>query len=448
MNRNRIHCDERGWVLVVAIVVMSLLLGLGLATLALVDTQQQQGRYQRVREDSFNLAEGMLYSQSQILSRNWPSNPTRAFPTECTQANYSGTLNVTHCTNPATLTSSTGAANPIFAGSDFTGSGNVTWKVQVRDNGDASGNVLTNYVQATANAVQSKCSVPFTSTCSAAGGTLTACSSSSCTYDFNGDHQVFVRAEAQVRNKTRRLVALLRLEVHQVNFNTNVVQAAWIQSTNNGNNKVFVDAQPSGVTTASKIVLTCSPPAANCPDPQMTSAQKNQMNPPDAYATGQTVTAAMTDDDYSGFLAIADHYYNDSTGCPSQTNPDAWSGVTILDFSSNTNFCQLQSNGQVNSASSPGVLIINRGGIRWGGTVDYYGIVYARNLSPQSSAGLIDLGGGGVIHGQVTVDGPGGVIVGGTQGSIQFDPNAGPNLKTSGTAGLVQSTWRELTPAQ
>jgi hypothetical protein len=351
------------------------------------------------------------------------------------------------CTDPATISSATGSSSPVFSGADFTGNGNVNWTVQVRDNGDANGNVVTNYDKNLADSAQKKCSVPFTTTCLNAGGTLTTCAATPCTYDFNGDRQVFVRAEGTVRLRTRRLVALLKLELHQVKFNSNVVQSAWIQSTNNGNNKVLVDAQPSGVTTASKIVLTCAGPP-NCPDPAMTAASKNQINPPNDYATGQTVTPGMSDDDYAGFLEIADHVYNDSTGCPSQSDPTAWAGVTILDFASNTNFCQLQSNGQINSPTSPGVLIINRGGIRWQGTVDYYGIVYARNLSPSSSAGLIDLGGGGAIHGQVTVDGPGGVIVGGKEGSIQFDPNAAPNLKTTGTAGLVQSTWRELTPTQ
>src|SRR4051812_39870102 len=118
---------------------MSLLLALGLATLSIIDTQQKQGAQQRLREDSFNLAEGMLYTQSQILARNWPQTVTQAFPANCTE-----TTVTTLCMDPAVVTQSTGPTNPnpIFGGSDFQGTGAVKWLVQVRDNGNAAGQIL------------------------------------------------------------------------------------------------------------------------------------------------------------------------------------------------------------------------------------------------------------------------------------------------------------------
>src|SRR4051795_1253447 len=68
MSSLRINNDERGWVLVVAMVVMVLMLGIGLAALSISDTQNTQSRKEREREASLNLAEGVLYSQSFILS--------------------------------------------------------------------------------------------------------------------------------------------------------------------------------------------------------------------------------------------------------------------------------------------------------------------------------------------------------------------------------------------
>jgi hypothetical protein len=452
----KLQKDERGWALLVAMVVMALLLGLGLATLALVDTQQSQSRQQRIRESSFNLAEGMLYSSSQILARRWPSLSTQAFPDQCTQSNYTGT-NTTFCTDPATVTAATGGTNPIFGGADFSTSGTVNWAVQVRDNGDSQGRVLSNYDQTTANGTQRKCSVTpsSTQTCASAGGTITgtcnATAGTFCKWDFNGDNQIFVRAEAQVRGGSsattfkRRLVALLKLELRQANFNSNVVQSAYLVSSNNGQNKTLVDAQGSS-TTASTIVLTCNPNVVtNCPDPQMKSSNKNQINPPDQYATNQTVSPGLSQDDYDGLQV--DHLYNNSTGCPGTTDAAAWTGTVVFDFSSSSTVCTFTSNGQLNSPSAPGFIVINCGVVRFLGTVDFYGIIYGRNTC-NSSGIVVDLSGGGIVHGGVTVDGAGGVSVGGAEPSIIFDPNSLGGGKVAGTAGLVQSTWRELTATQ
>ena len=48
--------------------------------------------------------------------------------------------------------------------------------------------------------------------------------------------------------------------------------------------------------------------------------------------------------------------------------------------------------------------------------------------------------------GGVSVDGNGGVEAGSDKVNIIFDGDAFAALKTHGTAGLVQNSWRELTP--
>ena len=456
MNNARANTSESGWVLIVAIVVMSLLLGLGLATLALTDTQQKQGRQQRVREDSFNLAEGMLYSTSQLLARHWPSQSVQAFP-DCTQ----GSTAVLLCTDPTTVSSATGSSTPLFGGADYSASGTVKWTVQVRDNGDSSGNVLSNYTKSTADGLQRSCSVPNTTVanCAAAGGTVSSCNPTAgtfCTWDFNGDNQVFVRSEGQVRGTAttpqfkRRIVALLKLEVRTANFNTNVVTAGWIDSTNNGNNKILVDAAGTS-TSASKIILTCNPSTntTTCPDPDMTTGGtgRNQINPPNDFATNQAVSPGMTQDEYDG-LQI-DHTYNDTTGCPDKNSADAWKGTVLLDFASPTTVCQIASNVTINAQGAGGFLVINCGQVQMLGTSKFYGFVYGRNTCSPAYTGLVvDMGGGGQVQGGVTVDNGGGVAVGGKEYSIIYDPTSGGGGKVAGTAGLVQSTWRELTPSQ
>ena len=64
---------EEGWVVVTAVIVMGLMMGIGLATYATVDTQQAQSRVERERDSSFNLGESALYAEAFVLGRDWPT---------------------------------------------------------------------------------------------------------------------------------------------------------------------------------------------------------------------------------------------------------------------------------------------------------------------------------------------------------------------------------------
>ena len=56
--------EEEGWAVVTAIVLTSLMLVMGLALLAIVDTQAHQSGRERVGDAAFNLAEGALNAES------------------------------------------------------------------------------------------------------------------------------------------------------------------------------------------------------------------------------------------------------------------------------------------------------------------------------------------------------------------------------------------------
>ena len=98
--------DERGFAIVVALVIMALMLGLGIAALGMVDSDSSRTREQRVRESTLQLDEGVLYAQSLVMSTKWPSalNP---YPASCTSA---GAVDA-RCPNPATLAGSAAGAN-------------------------------------------------------------------------------------------------------------------------------------------------------------------------------------------------------------------------------------------------------------------------------------------------------------------------------------------------
>jgi hypothetical protein len=95
------------------------------------------------------------------------------------------------------------------------------------------------------------------------------------------------------------------------------------------------------------------------------------------------------------------------------------------------------------------MVILNGGDLSMGGTTTYYGVLYytsltGTNLIPSSQ--VIDLEGTTEVYGGVVVEGAGMVTAGSSGVNVKFDANAFGNIKSIGSAGIVQNTWRELTP--
>jgi hypothetical protein len=90
------------------------------------------------------------------------------------------------------------------------------------------------------------------------------------------------------------------------------------------------------------------------------------------------------------------------------------------------------------------MLVIASGGISFGGTVNFYGIVYCVNGGNSSSASLVSLGGNAQVSGAVVVDGPGGVTAGSSKMNIVYDPNVFNIVSSNATVNIVANSWREL----
>jgi hypothetical protein len=133
--------------------------------------------------------------------------------------------------------------------------------------------------------------------------------------------------------------------------------------------------------------------------------------------------------------AIADGTYY-KTGCPASP---AGRVVYIVSGS-----CKWEGNDAWNSYEQPGVLIMERGSITFKGTSDYYGILYHLNLDNKSDF-IVTLGGANTVHGAIFVDGNGGVDVGSDKANLIYDDRIFQNVKSYGTAGIVQNSWREIT---
>jgi Tfp pilus assembly protein PilX len=399
----RVRHEEDGWVLATAMVLMAIMLPIGLASLNYIDTQQRESGAGRTRETAFNVAEAALNAQIFALTKEWPGVGKAAQPyTACNQASATS-----RCPNPTTLKS-------LFTSPDVaTG---LTWSTSVRDNNTGS---TQNFYS----------------------DTLTATSPG---YDANGDGRLWVRAQATARGRTRTIVSLVRVEEIQEALPRGAVISGKLSIDNNGN-KVMIDATvgayPAVTVRCSKIVGICV--GHGWVGSLLTGALGGkftaQVSPPtyvDNYAGGDAATAEAQLRMKNTAIANGTYYAT----CPS-TVP---SGAIVWIESGN---CHFTGNGGGNTAASPGLLIINNGTLYFGGTTYFYGVVYA--INPTDSSGtIVDLQGNTEITGGVLVDGPGNLSVGSSKLNIKLFPTAWDSIRSYGSAGIIQNTWREIRSGQ
>jgi hypothetical protein len=116
-------------------------------------------------------------------------------------------------------------------------------------------------------------------------------------------------------------------------------------------------------------------------------------------------------------------------------------------------------NAPVNSAAKPGVIINLTGTIALKGNTLYWGIIYAANRNPADTTQTVNDGhaavtfdGTAIVNGGVLIDGNAALVMGnsggntGKNGQIVFDDNGYKSMQSIATAGVIQNTWRELTP--
>lgn len=394
--------SEDGNVLVIAVMMMTLMLVLGSTALSTVDTQTDVAKKERQHESTFNLTEGVLHAQTYVLARLGTGSAGNAFPDFCTDASTEAL-----CPDDADLALSFDPA----VQNDYDSA--TTWSAQVRDNPDGDF-----YSQAAVDAAPH--------------------------YDANDDRQLWVKAEATVRGRTRTIVALIKVEFRSINFPRYALAGGWFETSNNGR-KVIVDSSDS-----LGVAVRCSdaPPSEGCLD---YDPDKGQLEPPGHYELDHptTSTGVLADEleDLEDFAQANGTYY---TTCPSDPN-----GLVVLVESgacayNNSSPAAPGESKCCNSPSDPGVYIMKCGSVSFSGNIEYHGIVYVPNkTSPDSTTWcssdvVVETQGTSLITGGVIIDGPGGMLAGSSGMNIQFDPWAFDNVKVAGTAGVVQNTWREI----
>jgi hypothetical protein len=382
--------DERGVALVVAMMLTMLMLAAGMALLSFVDQQTLQGGRERVKESSLTLAEAVLNAETNIMPARWPGSAASAFA-PCTQTSSSA-----NCPDPGTLLRS-------FTNKDFGAGGSAaSWSLTVRDNG------LGSYYD-------------------------DADTQGQPAYDASGpggapDSLVWLRSQATVRGETRTIVALVRASTVGQNFPRSVITGGHFKTTNNGN-KTIVDTG-----TGPGVVVRCStgsggPARGNsCLDYVATKGQVW----PNTYTASTAVPNAMSSSEVAALRARAQSAGTWYANCPI-TLPSA--PVVFVENG--------PCSGGANSASAPGILLINSGAFSIGGNSVFYGIVYCVNAT-NLTGDVISLGGTSLIKGAAVVDGPGGISAGSSAVNLVWDPNAFNVVKMTASVAILANSWREL----
>jgi type II secretory pathway pseudopilin PulG len=398
-------------VLATAMLLIAAMMMIGLATVATVDTQTGQSRKERERESTFNLTEAALSSQTYVLGRNGTGTEAAPFPNTCNASTTTQSL----CPHPDELTRSyDGATQADFAAGS-------AWSTAVRDNQSPGSTTSDFYDPALTD-----------SDCQAAS----APTSNVYCYDKNGDNKLWVRATSTVRDKTRTIVALIQVELRSVSFPQYSVLAGSFETTNNGR-KTIVDTAPSylavrciGTPSTSSTCLNFDP-------------SKGQLSPATSYLTNQPNQPAITDDDLVSLEDSARAKGTYYATCPANPNGKI---VYVKSGNCSYNDSAPAAAGQskcCNSPGSPGLYIIENGTLLIDGNIEFYGVIYAVNKQ-NSSGTVVTTGGTALVQGGVIVDGSGKVSAGSSGLNIEFDANAFSGITSTGTAGVVQNTWREL----
>lgn len=413
---------EDGWVVVTAIVLMSIMLTIGLAAVAFVDTETRNSGKERTQESRLNLTEGVVAAELFRLSRNWPDASmasTGGYP-DCTQ-----TATDALCPTPAQVRAQ-------FSGADF--KLNPTWTVQVRDD-DAP---------VTPGQTCSVAPAPgFYSDSKVLGNVH---------YDANKNCQLWVRAQGMLGGKKRVVVAKVRVENRAPTFPTAPFVAGAFDTANNGGSKTIVNG------TGFQGVVRCTTTAASCVD-----YNGQQLANPGSVSVGDpNIGTTALDPSMIEVLRAQAHKANTwYATCPPNPN-GAVVFVESGDCSYNASTPTV--NGAVNGGTKQGIFVVNNGTFSLGGNLVWYGAIYlanAQGCGPTSFTGCLngkykdtvaDIDGTGTIYGGVYVDGNGRLQAGssgnagnGNAPNIVYDPTTLPDVTAYGTAGIIQNTWRELT---
>jgi hypothetical protein len=401
--------DERGNVIVTAMLLMAIMIGIGFSVAAQVDTQTSHSRTERERESSFNLAEAALSAQTFILGRRGTGTLARPYPTQGCPASGDQYF----CPDPDQLMRSYEGAGQVDFGPD------TGWSTQVLDDTDPLGNPVRFWKD-------DYLSMPGWAR-----------------YDRDNNRHVWVRSEAVVRGERRAIVAWVKIEDRIVAFPRYAILAGYIHGKNSGGH----GGRPLVNSTGSLgVAVRCSQaPQSNCIDLNPTKGP--QLQPPGNYQLQYPNPIAIDQEELIALEEVAKANGTWYQGCPSNPNGD-------VVYVKNAGTCRYTNSAPAapgggkccNTSANPGLYIVERGSVDFGGNIEFWGVVYNANLDNSANERLVETSGTSAIRGGVLVDGNGGAYAGSSGDNIVYNGFAFDDIKAVGTAGVVQNTWHEIVP--
>jgi Tfp pilus assembly protein PilX len=368
--RNRNPRNDDGFALVTAIILLTVMLGLGLGLLFLTDSQQKASGREQASESAFNVAEAALNAQIGQLSHAWPSTSEQPYPSRCTEANAgeggcpsAASLKIGY---PSTTTSCPAGTPKDAWGSPLTNE----WTTYVRGDVSEPGQLFNSTAEATAP-----------------------------TYVKNG--QVWVRAVGVVQCRMVVLTALVSPQILAIPFPQTAIAGNWFETSNNGE-KIIVNTKGKAAKSGG-IGMRCNghTPCEKFREGQVEPDTKVPAPPEQTLSPSQLESVKNL-----AKAAIPSRYFAAGT-CPS-TLAEISGAPVYVEGPCNLSFT---GNGTGNTAEKPGFLVIANGTFQLNANTTFYGTVYAVNAQ-KSSGVVIELHGHSKLIGSIVVDGNGGISFG------------------------------------
>jgi Tfp pilus assembly protein PilX len=436
--------NEDGFAVVAAVVLLTVIMGLGLGLLLFADNQQKASAREQSSEAAFNVAEAALNAQVGQLSRKWPFKEPRTeaeavaeMPRSCTATGTSTEVN--DCPNPTDLKLDPNTSSTTCSGTDAWGQPlSNQWTTYVRQEVHESSLFESKAVQEAPSYASSE-----------AGG-------------------LWVRAVGVVQCHPVTVVTLVtRLRV-TLKFPVDAIAGNWFEVTNKGN-KAVVNRKNEASAETGPVSMRCesAPPTkkGNCEEYE---ESKEQVSPPIAPNEPKNPTTTLTASElatikseaqaYGKFFSATSPYH-----CP--TSMSELEGVKLSTGARTPVYIEgcgklsIKANGEANCTASkptapesPGFLVVANGTFELSGNSTYCGVIYAANLENLTEA-VVRLQGGTVVVGGIIVDGAGGIEfgssgAGGNPANLVFDSLAIHSATISAGAAATRNSFRILPSGQ
>jgi Tfp pilus assembly protein PilX len=438
--------NEDGFALVAAVVLLTVIMGLGLGLLLFADNQQKASGREQASEAAFNVAEAALNAQVGQLSRKWPFAESKTkteaeaiaeMPRSCTATGTSTEAN--DCPNPTDLKLDPNTSSTTCSGTDAWGQPlSNQWTTYVRQ--EVGSNSLFNSTEVQPQPAYAA---------SEAGG-------------------LWVRAVGVVQCHPVAVVTLVtRLRV-TLGLPVDAIAGNWFEVTNNGK-KDIVNRKSEASAETGPVSMRCesTPPTkkGNCEEYE---ASKEQVSPPIApnepknpattLTASQLATIKSEAQSYGKFFSATSPYH-----CPTSVSElegvKLSTGARMPVYIEGCGKVNIKANGEANCTASkptkpesPGFLVIANGTLELSGNSTYCGVIYAANLENLTGA-VVKLQGGTVVVGGIIVDGAGGIEfgssgAGGNPANLVFDSLAIQEATISAGAAATRNSFRILPSGQ